>query len=838
MARTWPAAVGALVILWAPAWAWAQTDFLHLAPGPLSDAHAEWESPLGCLKCHDARGGRKSLSCFGCHEHDDLKRAISEGHGLHAKTDESCLTCHQEHKGRAGEVVIWVKVGGQTNFEHKRTGFELTGLHAKTKCINCHKQSPGAKHVSYVGLDADCDHCHKNPHQFTDAKLRAECTRCHVAGGLTAKEMTAAQIPFDHAAAAGIPLVGKHGKIACGKCHLKGKMSLDKRRRCVDCHKSSHGKVYVKLTCPECHDPVRAMAQVDFNHAAKTTFALAGKHDDVRCNKCHKDKDQKPGRACESCHQDPHRKRFAKFRCGDCHDTADTRVIGFEHGKQTKLALHARHARLSCRQCHRGKGPTDFERHESTDCRACHAHTDAHKHQFDAKACTDCHIEGGSKKLKFNHDKDSRFPLTGAHATLALEGDCKKCHGKGNYRSGKLTCNACHEDKHKGTLGDRCDRCHNTAVKFALIQFNHNAIAAFKIDGEHAKVECQKCHPAKAYKTGRLKCVDCHAEKEPHKGKLGPTCERCHPTAAKGAPAFVHESHTKFAREGTHLTVPCPFCHQAPPAAPPKVGWTKGVAPPPLDRTFPVIGKKCAECHADNHQGRYGAACQTCHRTSAFKDVSATTHDTGIFRLYGVHRTLPCNRCHTAQRLLAGLGEVCATCHIDDDRHHNGLGPFCGDCHLQIEWKQTRFSHTATGFPLKGRHRRLECDSCHGIGTYQGTPTDCEICHAADAARVADPLHTAELRPCDRCHTETAFVPARRSHLEFPLVGRHNFVRCKNCHGQGVYLGTPDTCAGCHMAAYLDPATVPNHVSSGYPATCEDCHSPVGWSVIHGAVPP
>jgi hypothetical protein len=38
---------------------------------------------------------------------------------------------------------------------------------------------------------------------------------------------------------------------------------------------------------------------------------------------------------------------------------------------------------------------------------------------------------------------------------------------------------------------------------------------------------------------------------------------------------------------------------------------------------------------------------------------------------------------------------------------------------------QTDFDHFTTGFPLEGRHKALECDSCHVNGSFKGTPKIC-----------------------------------------------------------------------------------------------------------------
>jgi hypothetical protein len=258
------------------------------------------------------------------------------------------------------------------------------------------------------------------------------------------------------------------------------------------------------------------------------------------------------------------------------------------------------------------------------------------------------------------------------------------------------------------------------------------------------------------------------------------------------------------------------------------VGWTRGLAPPPADPLFRASGHRCADCHYDHHEGRYGDACGSCHEPTAFTDAEGPVHDTGSFRIGGLHDQIRCEQCHIEDTLLAGTGDMCQTCHFEEDVHHNSLGPFRGDCHSQWEWSPTRFQHGSTGFLLRGAHRIAPCDGCHGTGTYQGTPTDCITCHEQEALQVEDPLHTAELSECELCHSEVAFVPARSYHPTFPLDGAHRSLRCRACHA-GTYAGTPDECVDCHWAEYADPTNDPNHVSAGFSTDCEACHSTSTW---------
>lgn len=796
-----------------------------LSPGPLTQAHAKWDATTGCTACHQV-GGAAKFTCLECHAHENIRTANAARRGLHATFSQPCQACHKDHKGRAFDIVDWSGLGGGASFDHQRTGFPLRGLHDKVPCSTCHKQRRASGRVSYLGLSQRCESCHQNPHKFSSEKLRAQCTLCHVPGVAT-RGVKASQVPFDHARETGVALAGEHATTRCIDCHKKAIMTATGKRGCADCHKSPHGRTYKERPCMDCHDGAAAWKGATFDHSV-ARFALDGRHAKVTCKQCHKSTTSLPPMRCNDCHKNPHASRFGKLRCDDCHRAGSLGGRGFDHAGQGRYTLEGAHARIRCRACHRGDKPTQFEKFADHDCVRCHAHTKAHNGQFADKQCTDCHTGAGERGLKFDHNRDARFPLAGKHAQLAQAAQCQRCHPAGRYRTGQVMCVACHKDPHRGQLGPECAKCHAPDKPFRTMSFDHTR-AAFSTAGVHEKVRCEKCHPERNFKTGKVRCRDCHAQTEPHKGKLGDNCERCH-TGEKGATKFAHGTMTAFALEGAHERVACGFCHRAPsPEGPLKVGWTQGQATPTVDKRFPVMGKACSDCHADKHAGRYGSACQSCHKTTKFSDVSATMHDTGAFRLAGIHQSLPCERCHGGQRLLAGSGEVCGRCHWDDDRHRHGLGPFCGDCHGQVDWLANKLSHLQTGFPLRGAHRSAPCEGCHVLGTYVGIPTDCEACHAQDATRVTDPLHTAELAPCTRCHAETGFVPARGDHPLFPLIGRHRFVSCRNCHLTGGYLGTPDTCGACHMASYLDPATQPNHTTAGYVTACEDCHTPVGW---------
>jgi hypothetical protein len=816
----------ALIAMFLPSIATAEEwRFLDNSPGPLVRGHHQLDQKDGCAKCHAFGEGVVDRLCRDCHdlEKSSLHRSFGE---------EKCVGCHTDHKGTAGNISDWNRVGSRRSFDHEKTEFALTGIHEKVACTKCHLKKLESGRTSFMGLDPTCAGCHGNTHRFTSKDLLGKCVDCHGRGG-TRRKLKSSDLFFDHGVRAGLELSGRHGKAECDDCHRNASMSKADERTCADCHakQSPHGRSFARADCADCHS-TESFEKSSFSHE-KTEFPLRGEHDTKKCSKCHESPKKKVSNECASCHSDPHRKRFSALECESCHALGGKKKIErFDHAKKAEFALTGRHAALDCRSCHRGKGPTKFERlQDGLQCRSCHSHAKAHDGQFDDKLCTSCHAEGGSKKLDFDHQTDTRFALTGFHQSV----DCKKCHEGGAYKNGKLACIDCHRDSHEGQLGAKCDRCHSSDVKFAELRFDHDRLSRFALVGLHEEVECAKCHPARKYKTFKTSCIDCHSKDDPHRAELGINCGKCH-EPQKGAPKFQHDANTEFALTGRHLGAKCGACHQPKRESPPKVGWTAGLAFAKLDLTFPKMGNDCADCHFDVHDGGYGKVCSSCHSTSSF-GASRAVHDTGAFRLMGRHDQLACATCHTEDRKLAGLGAQCFVCHQKDDEHNNSLGFACGDCHQQIEWLPARFNHTLTGYPLRGAHNAASCRDCHRVGTYAGTPSDCEQCHRTDAMSVREPPHTAEMAECRTCHVESSFSPARPTHSWYPLAGVHRTARCSSCHISAVYTGTPRECIGCHQGDYVDPRNEPNHVAEAFSIECSDCHTPVTWEGARVANP-
>lgn len=413
-------------------------------------------------------------------------------------------------------------------------------------------------------------------------------------------------------------LIEKHKDLeqTCDKCH----QSFDKQAQsglCRNCHKDVnadiesaagfHGKspeVKAKA-CKACHtdhagrdaDIVKLDAST-FEHDL-TDYLLKGRHRTAKCDSCHRPGVlfRKAPAACVACHRkDDKHKGNLGTACESCHNETNwAKVTRFDHAR-TAFPLEGAHKTVRCEACHAGQ----VYKGVPTTCIGCHKPDDVHKGSL-GKDCAACHTVKTWKQAKFDHDRQTKFPLRGAHSKAT----CDACHGAGKRTKVATACVACHQkdDTHKGSLGPRCEQCHSVASWRAGVKFDH-AKTRFPLRGLHKEVACAGCHKTTAYKGTPTACASCHADTV-HKTRLGPACEHCHNT--KGWPYFTfdHDVATHFALTGAHATIACEACHQA-------------KQPATL-----VLPTPCVACHAteDVHRGSFGRRCEKCHDTKSFKNV-------------------------------------------------------------------------------------------------------------------------------------------------------------------------------------------------------------------------
>ena len=149
------------------------------------------------------------------------------------------------------------------------------------------------------------------------------------------------------------------------------------------------------------------------------------------------------------------------------------------------------------------------------------------------------------------------------------------------------------------------------------------------------------------------------------------------------------------------------------------------------------------------------------------------------------------------------------------------------------EW--TVESHDRTNFPLVWKHRTLSCRECHLNLIFEGTPSDCEVCHWQ--RRQDDPYGLRLGTRCADCHTPQAWKnidPAKWSHetaAGFRLEGIHRTLDCEPCHGNSGFEPRPTDCFSCHEADYRGTRD-PNHADANFPTDCTVCHNQRSWEDV------
>jgi hypothetical protein len=481
--------------------------------------------------------------------------------------------------------------GGERRFDHGRTGTQLKGKHARLECAACHeerrisdpaaKQVAGAGRKTFLGLPSACADCHFDEHRGQSGR---DCRQCHDEKGWKPAP------GFDHRKTA-YPLEGRHARVACDRCHQRERDPAGKQAfpaavsehflrykplahaTCADCHKDPHQNRFGQA-CASCHGlqgwlKLSPAAQAVSVHD-KTRFPLRGKHAEAACRSCHGPFPGQKARwrgltfgACADCHADAHAGQMGKGRspeaaCDRCHDVAGWVPARFElaeHAK-TRYPLEGGHRAVACVSCHprdpklEAKFPAAerarLERQrrpavvslfrvdrglDGSRCQSCHR--DVHSGQFSARVekggCQACHDVASFKRLRFDHARDSRFPLTGKHEKAA----CGSCHRASpgengpavRYKPLDVACAACHADPHAGQFAARgatdCGRCHG-AEDWKQTTFTHAPpFTSYRLDGKHTKVACQKCHltviaargvEVRRYKPLPTACEGCHLD--------------------------------------------------------------------------------------------------------------------------------------------------------------------------------------------------------------------------------------------------------------------------------------------------------------------------------------
>jgi len=542
--------------------------------------------------------------------------------------------------------------------------------------------------------------------------------------------------------------------------------------------------------------------------------------------------------------------------------------------------LHSSHANVEklqgsegCQACHAG---SDFTASTSlaAACSECHTlvrdqmsrHTGIHGALAAQLAddCAQCHHEhiGDSLGLVpvsafqragigapdlYDHAHVGGLKLTGKHDELR----CVDCHvnaqntvlAEGQTRFLGLTqaCTSCHNDVHKGELGNDCAKCHGQLQPFKDAPLFAHPKTFPLVDG-HAHRKCSECHTTPGeFKGLKLDCASCHSDdfdkttKPAHKlTGLSTDCASCHGVSNWSTTTFVHDK--RFVLEGAHAKVACASCHSA------------GAA----QKSVRAHGKNasCVVCHSSPHDARLieaatrsrndrGDACVVCHLPNAknWRDANSimtpALHAATGFALVKPHDKQACVECHpgidrapaTAQGERAQLNEAqlngaqlhgarwkaqfpgrasdtCESCHQDPHKGQfakSATGNACLACHRPTAFIPSKFDgalHAKSRFPIDGGHRAVACSACHkvvdGVRLFVGTKAACVSCHADIHKGAFDgvgmPATVNGKSDCARCHTTTAFAEITWSAAEHaawtgePLTGKHATAACNDCH--------------------------------------------------------
>ncbi len=277
----------------------------------------------------------------------------------------------------------------------------------------------------------------------------------------------------------------------------------------------------------------------------------------------------------------------------------------------------------------------------------------------------------------------------------------------------------------------------------------------------------------------------------------------------------------------------------------------KGVMPGKVAEPHAKVEEKCFECHAalgrsfqpkcvachkevgidlTKKRGFHGktdtATCETCHsdhKGRAFQLVTfnkkTLDHDKTEYPLAGKHAEVACDKCHL-KPTFRETPRACYACHEKDDYHKGTLGQECAQCHVDASWKEIRFDHDKTDFPLNGKHEPLKCEQCHQKELdIKKTPTACVACHKKD-----DPHKDILGDRCESCHTDRDWKTSiifNHDKTDYPLTGKHRDAKCLDCHKTPKLQETPQVCYTCHKKDDRHKGSLGTQ--------CADCHTTADW---------
>jgi len=476
-------------------------------------------------------------------------------------------------------------------------------------------------------------------------------------------------------------------------------------------------------------------------------------------------------------------------------------------------------------------------------------------HKKFPKDCSLCHVPKRwdvlRKDFHFDHLKETGYPLVGAHADAA----CLRCHNDRGPLKAYVSrgCGGCHVDRHKGTLGLDCARCHEQTVWAPQGQQGRkladHARTRFPLTGMHAVLQCEQCHltaNAGNFTAVPSECVYCHQKefaRAPNHAARGysQSCQNCHTAstwldarfnhAALGPNPVCFNCHAPdFQRAPNHAaqgySQACLSCHTG----------TSTWLGANFDHSALGGSPNCYSCHAAAYTGAkatpasnhavnaFPMTCTNCH---AFSTPFPPPWGPGTAMQHSFVSATPCYNCHAADfqgapnHVAQGFPQTCLTCHTGTSTwlgavfDHSALGanPVCYNCHAAVyaSARPTPASnHAANAFPTT-------CRSCHAYSTPYPPPwgpgtamqhsfvtSNCASCHTADFNAATSPVnHPAQgifASACATCHTNFTTWTTVSAHNPSNCAtfggGSHQGARCVQCHATPNYATA--SCTACH----------------------------------------
>ena len=380
-----------------------------------------------------------------------------------------------------------------------------------------------------------------------------------------------------------------------------------------------------------------------------------------------------------------------------------------------------------------------------------------------------------------------------------------------------------------------CTQCHSAGAQIAV----ENCLACHTL--LKARIDAGKgLHANPEYR----KCVNCHSDHHGRNFKLIHWKE--------GEENFEHGL-TGYQLEGAHAKLQCRDCHKPANIANQTVLLEKKKN---LEQTFLGLQQDCLSCHHDEHRGQMKKDCLSCHNMDAWKPSPGFDHNKTRFVLTGKHRDVACEKCHPSVtdnrfpndpsflKFAVAKFAACTDCH--EDVHKGQFGLNCTSCHSTAGWNQineARFNHDKTRFPLKGKHRQVQCESCHKPGRPRrglkfAKCTDCHSdFHQGQFAK------RASRGACEECHSVEGYSPSsftleKHQQTDYPLLGAHQAIPCIACHAGGprqkgasrsmlkvnrfTFSGT--ACQDCHKDPHFGEVDKYKQAKG-----CESCHAVESW---------